>query len=106
METSYCHACPYVVYICAVRSYWGRARKILQTLLKRGNSRLGKLAIDTLDSSMMRKRLLILRSMERIMDLHVVCLRNSCQGIDTGILFKLNYSIHQTLALHVIQVLE
>ena len=34
-----------------VRSAW----KILQTLLKEGNGCLGKLAIDTLDSSMMKK---------------------------------------------------
>ena len=28
-------------------------------------------------------------------DLHAACLVNSCQGKDAGVLFRLNYSIHQ-----------
>ena len=45
------------IYMCCmfitqrVESAW----KILRTRLKKGNGRLGKLAIDTLDSSMMKK---------------------------------------------------
>ena len=54
--SSYCRACPYVVYICVCVSHVhnpeirvGSARKILRTRLKKGNDRLGKLTIRSLD---------------------------------------------------------
>ena len=41
------------------------------------------------------------------MDLHTAFSVNCCQGKDAGVLFSLNYSIHQlTLALDVIQLLD
>ena len=56
-KTSYCRARPYLVYIliCGACSYQESTWKNLQTRLKKGNGRLGKLDIDTLDSSMMKK---------------------------------------------------
>ena len=38
---------------------------------------------------------------------HTACVVNSCQGKVAGVLFRVNYSIHQhSLALDVIQVLD
>ena len=51
--------------------------------------------MDTVDSSVMKKTLQILRPKERDLDLHVTCLVNSCQGKDARVLFKQNFSIHQ-----------
>ena len=55
------------------------ARKILLTRLKKGNACLGKLALETPDTSMikLKKRLQIQRPKERNLDLHTACLNNS-----------------------------
>ena len=61
---------------------------ILQTQLKKkGNGCLGNPAIEMLDLSMNKDA--------ADMDLHVPCLVNGCKGEDAGVLFRLNYSIHQ-----------
>ena len=44
---------------------------------------------------------------ERVLDLHVSCVVNSCQEMIAGFLFWLNYSLRpRALALDVIQVLD
>ena len=53
-----------------------------------------------------RKRLQILRPKERNKDLYAACLVNSWQGKDAGVLFRLNYSIHQHTGIDVIKVLD
>ena len=58
---------------------------------KRGNGRLGKHAIDTMEMVADSKT-------KGNMDLHATCLVinfNSCQGKDAGVLLRLHYSIHQ-----------
>ena len=59
--------------------------------LKKGSSLLGKLAIDTLDSLMMKKTAADSKAKGKKPG-STCCL---FQGKDGGVLFRLNYSIHQ-----------
>ena len=54
---------------------------------------------------MVKKMAADLKALGRKMDLHAASLANSCQGKDAGVLFRLNYSFINTLALDVMQVL-
>ena len=47
------------------------------------------------NSPIMMKTAVDLRPKERNLDLHAACLVNSFQGMDDGVLFRLNCSIHQ-----------
>ena len=80
----------------------------LQTRPKKGNSCLEKPAIDVLDSSLMKKTAANSKTKgdKKTLDPHAIFVINSCQGKDAGIVFRLNYSIINTLALAVIQVLD
>ena len=55
--TLYCQAWPYVVYIYVpyFQTWRVHGRFYVLDLGKKGNGRLGKLAIDTLDSSLMKE---------------------------------------------------
>ena len=72
------------------------AQMILQTQLKiiiKGNGRLGKLSIDTLDLSVMNKTAADLKANgKKPGSIHN--LLGYCQGRDAEVLFRINYSIH------------
>ena len=88
MENFDCRAWPYIyVYIHNPE----RTQKMLWTPC----GRLGKPAIDTLESSMMKKMATDSKAKGKKWDLHMACLVNSCQGKNAGVLFRLNYLIHQ-----------
>ena len=79
-----------------------RVQKILQTHKKKGC--LEKLVLD---SSIMKKTTAELKTKGKKLNSHATYVVNSGQRKDTGVLFGLNYSIHQhALALDVIQVLD
>ena len=83
------------IYICAYVHNLGSARKILWTQLRKENGHLGKLAIDTLASSMMKKTPADLKAKGKKPGSTRACLDSSCLGKDAGVLFRINYSIHQ-----------
>ena len=66
------------------------ARKILLTLLKNGNGR-RKISQIRHDEENACRFEVYRKKHGSTRDLHV----NSCQGMDAGVLFILNYSIHQ-----------
>ena len=78
----------YVTYVHNPESAW----KILQTRLKKRNGRLGEPGIVTLDSSM-KKMAAGLKAKGKNPGSTRGLL--SCQGKEPGVLFRLNYSIHQ-----------
>ena len=57
-----------------------RSERFYRLDLKKGNSRRGKLAIDTLDSSMMKKTAADSKAKGKKPGSHAACLVNSCQG--------------------------
>ena len=62
--------------------------KILWTRLKKGNGRLGKLAMDTLHSSLIKKTAANSMTKEMmILDAHTTCMINCCQGKVAEIFF-------------------
>ena len=67
----------YVPYVHNPERTW----KILRIRLKIGNGRLGKLAMNTLDSPIMKKMAAYLNPMERKLDTHATYMVNSFGGI-------------------------
>ena len=59
--------------------------KIFLTQLKKGNGRLGKLTMNTVDSSMMKKTVVDSKTKGRKPGSTCGLLDNSCQGKDTGV---------------------
>ena len=91
LPDEYIVPCMCVVYVCGTLITM-RVHRRFNSFDKKGNGRLGKLAIDTLRHEEIG---CTRRTMERNLDLLTICLFNSCQGKDAGVIFRLNYSIHQ-----------
>ena len=68
------------------------ARKILRT---RHKKEMVVLENSPYITRLCWKRLQIRRPKERNLDLHATCMVNRCQEKDAGIIFRLNYPIHQ-----------
>ena len=74
-KTLYCCTCLYVVYICVCHTFIIRGcTEDFTDLTKKGNDRLRKQAIDTLDLSMMKKMAANMKAKGKKLDLHTACL--------------------------------